>query len=366
MASLSSGDRLEKATNGKISGQHEGVVPTGDEQTLADNERTLADSEQTLADADQSSAERDQASADMDQVASDRDQAASDRDLEHGADAGLHEVTRGMRERGARQRERTATGRSQAASARDASAQARDLAAIARDQAAAARDLAMAQLEAEDAAPRLGTEGEPVLRVAQQRWRAAQARVQAAEYRTLAAEDRQAAARDREQGARDRLQARADREALAQALKVTETDSLTGARSRAAGLADLDREVERSRRTNCPLTVIYVDVVGLKRRNDTQGHEAGDEMLKRTVLQIAERLRSYDLIIRLGGDEFLCSMSSTRLPEARERFSVIANAMADSHHGDAIRTGYAELTAEETAAELVARADRQLIKAARD
>jgi hypothetical protein len=40
--------------------------------------------------------------------------------------------------------------------------------------------------------------------------------------------------------------------------------------------------------------------------------------------------------------------------------------MADSHHGDAIRTGYAELTAEETAAELIARADRQLIKAARD
>ncbi len=44
------------------------------------------------------------------------------------------------------------------------------------------------------------------------------------------------------EGARDRLQALADREALARALAVTENDALTGARTRAAGLTDLDPE----------------------------------------------------------------------------------------------------------------------------
>ena len=111
---------------------------------------------------------------------------------------------------------------------------------------------------------------------------------------------------------------------------------------------------------------MYIDVVGLKRRNDSEGHDAGDRLLKRVVAVIGEHLRPYDLIIRLGGDEFLCAMSSMSPAEARERFSAIARALAADDPPGALRTGFAELTPEEGASELIARADAQLNAGRRD
>lgn len=371
VASLSSGDRPE-STNGASNRRHEINIPAsaalGDEQTLADNDQTLGDGDQTLADSDQSSGERDQTSADSDQVASDRDQAASDRDLAHGVDPIEHGASRDIRRRTARQREQTAAARLQNARERDASAQARDLAGLARDRAATARDLAMAQFDAYYAhdVPRAVTGAEIVMRAAAQRKRATEHRAQAAEHREQAACDREAAAADREQGARDRLQALADREALARALAITEIDPLTGARTRAAGLTDLGHELDRSRRTGGTLVVAYVDVVGLKRLNDSEGHDAGDRLLRRVVALITEHLRSYDLIVRLAGDEFLCAMSNMTIIEARDRFSAIAGALAATSEAGALRTGFAQLTSDESAAELIARADSQLIASRHD
>jgi diguanylate cyclase (GGDEF)-like protein len=367
VADLSSGDRPESSTNGAGNRQHESSIPTpgvlDDEQTLADSEQTLADSEHTLAETDQTSSERDQTSADSDQVASDRDQAASDRDLAHGVDPQQHGASRDIRQRTAHQRELTTSARLQSAHERDATAHARDLAGLARDRAAAARDLATAQADTYYATDgmRAVTGAEIVMRAANQRKLAAQYRAQAAEHRAQAARDREAAATDREQGARDRLQALADREALTRALAMTEIDPLTGARTRAAGLVDLDRELDRSRRTGSSVVVAYVDAVGLKRINDSEGHDAGDRLLQRVVTLIAEHLRSYDLIVRLAGDEFLCAMTDMTLADARERFSSIAAALAGASEASAIRTGFAEFTADESAPELVARADRQLI-----
>jgi diguanylate cyclase (GGDEF)-like protein len=366
MANLSSGDHPEDSTNGTINGVHRLSIPASrgcsDEQTAADTEQTLSESDQTLADSDQTTGERDQTSADSDQAASDRDQAASDRDLAHGVDPREYEASRDIRRRTAREREQTAAARLESAHERDATAAARDLAALARDRAAAARDLAMAQRDAdfEHDDARAITGAAIITRAADQRRRAAQYREQAAEHRVQAARDREAAAMDRERSARDRLQALADREALARALAATEIDPLTGARTRAAGLTDLDHEIDRSRRTGSTLVIVYVDAVGLKRLNDTEGHDVGDRLLKRVVSLISEHLRPYDLVVRLAGDEFLCAMSNMTRREARQRFSAIAGALADSSPG-AIRTGLAELTGGETAKELIARADRELI-----
>lgn len=204
------------------------------------------------------------------------------------------------------------------------------------------------------------------MRAAELRKRAAEFRLQAAEHRAQAAADRQAAAQDREQGARDRKRALADREALARALAVTENDVLTGARTRAAGLTDLAHELDRCRRTNGALIVVYIDIVGLKRVNDAEGHAAGDELLKCVVSLIRGHVRSYDLLIRVGGDEFVCAMSGMTLGEARQRFSVVSAALADSAGCGEIRTGFAEFTPEETGPELIARADSQLIHSRRD
>ena len=107
--------------------------------------------------------------------------------------------------------------------------------------------------------------------------------------------------------------------------------------------------------------IVYVDVVGLKRRNDGAGHDARDRLLKRVVALITEHLRPYDLVVRLGGDDFLCAMSNMTHTDAHQRFSAIASALTASHEAGAIRTGYAQLTGGEAAKELIARADRELI-----
>ncbi|MEA2194041.1 MAG: hypothetical protein QOG42_475 [Solirubrobacteraceae bacterium] len=333
------------------------------EQSFADTEQTLADADQTRADGDQTSSDSDQTSSESDQLAADRDQAASDRDLAGGVDPRAHELSRDLRRRSAQERELTAAGRLRTAEQRDTGAHARDLAALARDHAAAARDLTMTQRdEIHSRALARALTGADVLRqAAAQRQRAGTQRAEAAEHRVLAAEDRQAALVDREQAARDRLQALADRQALARQLTIAETDALTGVRTRAAGLVELDHEVDRCRRGEGSLVVAYVDVVGLKALNDSEGHGAGDALLKRVVAQMRSRLRSYDLIMRLGGDEFLCAMSNITMADARERFRSVAEGLTASPQPGSIRSGLAELVPDETAGMLIARADSELV-----
>ena len=359
MAHSPSGEGPVNRTNGAVEGQHERLSHA---QPLLDPEQAIADAEQTVADAEQSSADSDQTSAERDQIASDCDQAASDRDLADGVDPRLHELSRDLRQRSTREREHTAAVRLSTADQRDANARDRDLTAFARDQAAAARDLAMSQRdqahEHEDSSRALTAAD---LQRADLRRRAAHERAEAAEHRALAAEDRRAALADREQAARDRREALADRRALARQLAVAETDALTGVRTRAAGLTDLDHELDRCRRNDSVLVVAYVDVVGLKAVNDSVGHSEGDALLKRVVAFIRSHLRSYDLIMRLGGDEFLCAMSNMTLADARERFGMVARALRASANGGAIRAGFAELADHKSAAELIERADAELL-----
>lgn len=334
------------------------------ERALAELDQVLSDLDQTSADLDQTSADSDQASADSDQVASDRDQAASDLDVAAGADPDVHDRTREIREHTTYERERTAQSRLHAADVREALARSRDLNAAARDRAAEARDRATEMFESA-AEPAVGVRAvsgaEMAQRIAAHRARAAQQRKHAAEQRALAAADRHAAARDREEAAEERARVIAELEALAMQLAIAETDQLTGARTRSAGLVDLDHELDRCRRTNVGLVVAYADVVGLKALNDSEGHGAGDSLLQRVVALMRAHVRSYDLIIRLGGDEFLCVMSQMPVCEARERFASLGAALADAPGSHGITCGFAELRVDDVAEELIARADAELI-----
>ena len=348
MAGLESGDRdIDPRDGVSDEGQESVVVSPG-----------ALEDDQTLADADhQTAAESDQAAADSDQAAADSDQAASDRDLAGGGDAGEYELTRELRDRSAERRHEIAAERVDTAAARDAVARARDLAAAARDEAAALRDRELAE---HDAVPGAAGAARLLHRAAEKRRRAAADRVTAAEIRARAAADREQAARDREQAAYDRAQAQADRDALLQALAIAETDQLTGARTRAAGLLDLDHEIDRARRTTGRLVVAYVDVVGLKAVNDAGGHSAGDALLQHAVRGIRGHLRSYDLIVRQGGDEFLCAMSGATIDDARQRFGSVQAALAEDPDPCEIKVGFAALAPEDTARDLIERADADL------
>ncbi len=65
------------------------------------------------------------------------------------------------------------------------------------------------------------------------------------------------------------------------------------------------RELEIAKRLGSPLSLLFVDVDGLKKINDTYGHLAGDLYLKRIVKILKSFVRASDLVIRWGGDEFL-------------------------------------------------------------
>jgi diguanylate cyclase (GGDEF)-like protein len=389
VAGQTSGDRPEGLSpNGSIGGQQESMVPASEpleddqtladrDQTLADRDQTLADRDETLADADQTGSDGDQTASDSDQAAADCDQEASDRDLVDGGDPEVHDATRDIRDRSAHKRQHNAEQRVDSGVGRDAVAQARDRSALARDKAAALRDrelTALARAEAaalrdrEVAATAAGlaadgpaVTGEEIAQRAEENHRGAAAdRAAAVEGRARAALAREQAALDREQAARDRLQARADRDALRQQLAIAETDLLTGARTRAPGLADLDHEIDRARRTTNLLALAYVDIVGLKAENDTHGHAAGDALLQRAVHAIRGHLRSYDMVVRIGGDEFLCVMSGTTLEDARQRFDAVHAALAADPDPCEIKVGFAALAPQDSAAELIARADADL------
>jgi len=285
------------------------------------------------------------------------DQTLADRDLADGGDPGVHEVTRELRDHSAQQRGQTSQTRVDAAASRDAVAHARDRAASARDRAAALRDR---ELAAPDA-PSPGDGGVALLlRAAENLRRVAAARASAADSRGRAATDREQAARDREQAARDRKQAQADREAMLDQLAIAETDSLTGTRTRASGLGDLDHEIDRARRMTGLLVVAYVDVVGLKAVNDARGHAAGDALLRRAAHAIRADLRSYDTMVRLGGDEFLCVMSGATIQDARQRFDAVQTTLAGGPDPSEITVGFAALAPRDSAAELIERADAEL------
>jgi diguanylate cyclase (GGDEF)-like protein len=137
-------------------------------------------------------------------------------------------------------------------------------------------------------------------------------------------------------------------------------DELTGALRRRAGLAALQREVDRARRfDDRKLVVAFLDLDALKAVNDRDGHAAGDALLRELAAALRRRLRAYDLVIRWGGDEFVCSLPQAGLEAARRALDEVRAGYA-SRTGCTFSVGLAELGAETDALELVARADADL------
>ena len=326
-----------------------------DEQALADEEQTFSDVDQSLSDSDQSAADWDQTASERDQLAADRDQQSSD--LDHaarpeGAPDEHYELSRRARSQTTLERDLSSEARSESARLRQDRAEQRDAVAEWRDAAARIRDQ-RAEL-ADQAAERADGNSERVLAI-DLLMRAANNRERAARNRALAATHREAAARDREHAARDRQHAARDREAAAVEIATHGIDHLTNTLRRHVGLAAIQREMARTARAQEPLVIVFVDVVGLKLVNDTQGHTAGDELLRTVTHCITVHLRPYDLITRYGGDEFVCSISGQDLTGVCQRFDSITAHLAAP--GAAITVGLAERRPNDTLNELIDRAD---------
>ena len=132
---------------------------------------------------------------------------------------------------------------------------------------------------------------------------------------------------------------------------------------RGVGLSAVDREMDRSERDGEPLVLAYVDIVGLKAVNDTQGHSAGDRMLQDVAGCISDELRAYDLVARIGGDEFVCTLSGQSVAQAAMRCEAMARHLEQRASGARMTVGLAAMRAGDLLADLVDRADRAMIVA---
>ena len=83
------------------------------------------------------------------------------------------------------------------------------------------------------------------------------------------------------------------------------SDPLTGLANRTSLVPALEQAVQRARRKNSKLAVVFLDLDGFKEINDVYGHDAGDALLIELAGRLRDNLRASDLIARLGGDEFL-------------------------------------------------------------
>lgn len=169
------------------------------------------------------------------------------------------------------------------------------------------------------------------------------------------------ARRDRTSSAEDRRASAIDRQAARSDIAQEGIDSLTGVMRRGVGLAAVQREIDRVERSGESLVLAYVDAVGLKAINDSHGHRAGDRVLREIAQTIGEDLRSYDVVARVGGDEFIGTLAGQSLDEVERRYRAIARRLEDRGKGSGFTFGLALRLSGDTVEDLVDRADRAML-----
>jgi len=96
-----------------------------------------------------------------------------------------------------------------------------------------------------------------------------------------------------------------------EALRLSYTDDLTGIYNHRFFIEQLAREVERHKRYFTPLSLLMIDIDYFKHYNDTNGHLAGDEVLRGIALLVERGVRQTDIVARYGGEEFSAILTNT-------------------------------------------------------
>jgi diguanylate cyclase (GGDEF)-like protein len=145
--------------------------------------------------------------------------------------------------------------------------------------------------------------------------------------------------------------------------KLAALDQLTGLYNRRSGEQRLAEEISRAMRHERPLTILLIDLDGLKQINDRLGHAAGDLVLKSFSERLRRAIRGSDLAVRLGGDEFMVLLPECRADEVKHVLSRVYGLEVE-YEGTTIpckfSRGWTDYKLGETAEEFLRRGDEAL------
>lgn len=144
-------------------------------------------------------------------------------------------------------------------------------------------------------------------------------------------------------------------------------DSMTGLYNHTTTKQLMETEISRAKRSGSKLSLASLDIDHFKNVNDTYGHAVGDRVIKTLARLMRQRLRSVDVIGRMGGEEFSAILPETSVDEAVKLFDEIRKAFSEIvFHADnasftvTISTGIAEFPCFDSATLLSDAADKAL------
>jgi diguanylate cyclase (GGDEF)-like protein len=157
------------------------------------------------------------------------------------------------------------------------------------------------------------------------------------------------------------------RERLETAERTADQDHLLPLLNRRAFVRELTRYIAFADRYGTPATLVYFDLDGFKRVNDTYGHAAGDAVLTHFASTLLHLTRDSDVVGRLGGDEFGVLLAHAHLEQGLKKADVLTEALKvhpTMWKGTPIPTGFShgafELKPGDTADLAMARADEAM------
>jgi len=111
---------------------------------------------------------------------------------------------------------------------------------------------------------------------------------------------------------------------------MAQTDELTGLLNRRGFEIELKRALSNAGRHDEQGVLIYIDLDGFKPINDTFGHTAGDEVLRRVAGILGESVRDTDYVGRIGGDEFVILMTRAYWQDCLNRSEIISTRLNEA------------------------------------